>query len=108
MWNEFVVNERNFKINYFRQLVVALFEREWFEIRDLFRNNLRKLMAPFSLSCHFTGKENYNVQMDGFLRIENPKLRFIPIAVKNWTRMGLKKRGKNGGNEWVGPTKIDF
>jgi len=38
-------------------------------------------MAPFSLSCHFTGKENYSVQMDGFLRIENPKLRFIPIAV---------------------------
>ena len=48
----------------------------------IFRNNLRKLKAPFSLSCHFTGKENYSVQMDGFLRIENPKLRFIPIAVK--------------------------
>ena len=55
-------------------------------------------MAPFPLSCHFTGKENYNVQMDGFLRIENPKLRFYSYRGEiepEW----VKKRGKNGGNE---------
>ena len=66
-------------------------------------------MAPFSLSCHFTGKENYDVQMDGFLRIENPKLRFIPIAVKNWTRMGFKKKEvKMAATNELGRLKLTF
>ena len=57
------------------------------------RNNLRKLMAPFFIGCNYIGKENYNVLMKGFRKVENLKFRFIPIAAKNLNRDWLLKKG---------------